>query len=586
MALTLKQSHIEAFIADPVFAAWYFFGVELDVHQRVRLRLAWFTQELQDDSGIYTGKTLVAWIWAQLRCILLPSPRGFNPRIVGVFYQDIASAKSIYKPYYDNFISSSPRFRAELMRHRGQGLGYRPFGSGFEYVYRNGNSNFVPAIGIKEDAAKIASLRVHDGLVEEAKEIEKKSDALDNQILSRINADCWNPKHPVWCNHRFLLGHAEDPATHPAYKRHKAAKAAIHDGDQDIAIITSNFRDWTPGHHHRRKDKEIRMAKRTMSPAKFSQRYGGLWEYGTEDWYEPKVLSKCQTAKAPLLNRRDFEDSIFCLGQDTAGGAGRRSDWNAMVLWRARRVPDWVKVPDTTGLYMAHGNRWEVSPVWAWQGKSRDGGQLSGIVHRGHQRFAFGRVVYDPGGGGLWVAKEFWKPVQVFDGKQQVVTGLCRPEDSGLYPQASPILVKWAKGSTDLAHAWEEPRFLVSDDGIVEAIHLKAQEMFYGQQIQWPLSPDDWNKAAYNALGEEERRSLMFLNMTLNQFHNIKVKMTTRNGEDVPLVSKQGFRSFTAIGKKDLAYAALYGLAGILSLINDPDYLPGETANGDCMVMG
>jgi hypothetical protein len=584
--IIIKQEHIESFIRDPVLAAWHFFGAELDVHQRVRLRMMWFVKEYHDDSGIYTGKTIVGWLWAQLRCILLPSPRGFDPRIVGVFYQDISSANSIYKPYYEKFISSSPRFRSELARHKGGKLGFRRVGGGFEYVYRNGNSNFIPAIGLKEDAEKIASLRVHDGIVEEAKSIEKKSDALDNQILSRINADCWNPNHPVWTNHKVLMGHAEDPATHPSYKRHKAAKAAIWDGDQETAILTSNFRDWTPAHAHRRKDKEIKMAKRTMSPAKFAQRYGGFWEYGTEDWYEPKVLSKCQSRHAMLLSYRDCQEAIFCLGQDTAGGGSRRSDWNAMVLWRALRVPDWKPVPDTTGLYIASGDKWEISPVWAWQGKSRDGGQLSGIVHRGHQRFQFGRVVYDPGGGGLWVAKEYWKKQQFFDGRVHQVTGLCKPEDSGIYPEAMPIMIPWGKGSSDLAHAWQEPRFLSSDDGIVEAIHLKAQEMFYGQQLRWPMSPDDWGKKELQALGEEERRSLMFLNMTLQQLVSIKTKMTTKNGEEVPVVTKQGFRSFTATGKKDLAYAALYGLAGILSLIHDPELADRDSADPSCMAMG
>lgn len=571
MPITLRESEIIAFLRDPVLAAWHIFGVDLDIHQRVMLRYMWFSQECHIDSGIYQGKTIVGWIWCQLRAMLIPSPRGFDPRIIVAFYQDMGSANTVFKPYFEKFIGECPRYRAELARQRGGAIGYKPVGGGWEYNFRNGNSILVPAVGLKEDAEKIASLRVHDGMVEEAKSIEKKSDALDNQLLSRINADCWNPLHPVFGNHKVLMGHAEDPATHPAYKRHKAAKQAIRDGDQTVTIMTSNFRDWTKRFLKFRKDKEIRQAKRTMSPAKFAQRYGGLWEYGTEDWYEPKILEKCRSFKVFILIRRDRAESIFVLGQDTAAGGNRRSDWNAMVNWRGLMLPRSMRVPDTTGLYIADGERWMISPVWAWQGKGRDGGQLSGIVHRGHQRFSFSRVVYDPGGGGLWVAKEYWKSQQFFDGRYHQVTGLCRPEDVGLYPSASPILLKWSKGSSDLAHAFEEQRFLATDDGIVEAIHLKAQEMFYGQQIMLPPAPEDWPAKSLAALGREEREALGHIDTMVKQFVRIKVEMITKNGEEVPKLSKAGFRSFRAIGKKDLAYAGIYGLAGLLSVIHDPE---------------
>jgi len=587
MALTLRESEIIAFIRDPVYAAWHFFGVELDVHQRARLKTMWITPEYQDDSGIFTGKTLVGWIWCQLRCMLLPSPPGYDPRIVAAFYQDIGSASTIFKPYYDKFISESPRFRNELKRQQGGKLGYRPVGGGFEFVYKNGNSVLVPAIGLKEDAEKMASLRVHDGMFEEAKSIEKKSDAIGNQLLSRCNAKCFNPYHSVWTNHVVLMGHAEDP-NHPAHKRHKAAKEAIRDGDQSVAILTSNFRDWTPKFVHLRKDKEIKMARRIMSPAKFAQRYEGRWEWGTEDWYEAPAIKKCRSARAPVMTARDHPEAVFCAGQDTAGGENRRSDWNAIVVWRGMMVPEWQKVPDTTGLYFAtSGQRWQISPVWAWKGKARDSGQISGIVHRMHRRFQLARLVYDTRGGGQWAAKEYWKPDQFFDGCLQKVPGICCPEDSGLYPQASPILLKWGKGSSDLFHAFENPHYLATDDGIVEGIHLKAQEMFYGQSFLFPLPPEETPKSILTAYDQEQKNAHNALDQMLTEFMRIKVEMiTNRAGEIMQKTNKTGFRSFRATGKKDLAYAGLYGLAGLLSVINDPEFQSGETSGSDCMAVG
>lgn len=83
---TLRQSELEACIADPVFAVWLLFGVELDVFQAVRLRYMWWVPELIDDSGISTGKTEILWVWAQLRAILLPQPGRYPHRIIGIYY--------------------------------------------------------------------------------------------------------------------------------------------------------------------------------------------------------------------------------------------------------------------------------------------------------------------------------------------------------------------------------------------------------------------------------------------------------------------------------------------------------------------
>lgn len=586
MALELKDSDIEYLLKDPVFAAYWLLGIELDIHQRVRLRNMWFVPEVHDDAGIHTGKTIVGVVFAALQCVLLPSPKGFEPRIVAWFCQDIASAKITFKKEMDNFIARCPRLRAELRRFKGgEGYGYRPAESGFEYVFKNGNRIYVPAIGMAQDAAKLASLRVQVGVIEESKKIDEKSEALDEQILSRINAQCWNPEHPVWGNHVVHLGHAEDPATHPSYKRHKVSKAKIWDGDQGVVIQTASFRDWTPRFHRFRKDKEIRTAKLSMSPAKFAQRYGGIWEYGTEDWYDAKVMEKCRTPRAPVLDRRDFPASIFALGWDTALGASSRSDWSAGVVWRA--LPVTGKISDTTHICIIGDRLWHISPVWARQiRKGRDGGQLSGMIHRLHQRFQLGRIVFDPGGGGLVLPQELWKPRQFFEEKFHNVAGICQPVDSGLYPQAAPILIKWGKGSTDLAHAFENPDYMATDDGVVQGIQLEAQNLFASNSIMWPLFPEDMSKAALAMFDQEQRKSAADLAITVGQFLNIKVQMVTKDGQQQPRTNKSGFFSFEARGKKDLAYAALMGLAALLSLLRDPEFQPDSTQETECMAIG
>ena len=53
-------------------------------------------------------------------------------------------------------------------------------------------------------------------------------------------------------------------------------------------------------------------------------------------------------------------------------------------------------------------------------------------------------------------------------------------------------------------------------------------------------------------------------------------------------MTKRGFMMFRAEGKqkKDLAYAALYGLVGLLSLLMDPDFHEEEQEAGHCMAAG
>ncbi len=59
MPITLSQTQINRFIADPVEAVFCLFGIELAVPQRVRLKLMWTVPRVYDFSGVATGKSEV-----------------------------------------------------------------------------------------------------------------------------------------------------------------------------------------------------------------------------------------------------------------------------------------------------------------------------------------------------------------------------------------------------------------------------------------------------------------------------------------------------------------------------------------------
>ncbi|MCX6865303.1 MAG: hypothetical protein NTV46_03615 [Verrucomicrobia bacterium] len=197
----------------------------------------------------------------------------------------------------------------------------------------------------------------------------------------------------------------------------RSFSSPIRDGSQHHAIITSSYRDWSPAYQKDyRPDSMIRRARLTMGRARFRQMWEGVWEHGTEDWYDAKDLSACCTLKSPVLARRVAENSVFGFGWDTAGSTNTKADFNAGVVWAADPLPGtntkadfnagvvWAAdpLPDSTrdvrGVWRFHGRAYRIAPVWAMQVKGRTAGELAGIIHRAHQRFGFRRIVIDHGG--------------------------------------------------------------------------------------------------------------------------------------------------------------------------------------------
>lgn len=546
--------------------------------------MMWFCPQVIDDSGVSTGKTEILWIWAQLRAILLPQPSPYPKRLIGIYYPTLDSAQSNFAPKYDKYIEASPEFRRELRVMHGGKFGYQALKGAIQWVYRNGSIIQCPAANLAQDAENQASKRFHDLGLDEAKVMDGQSNALDNQILSRGTAPGWNNNHPVHSNHTVLMGHAEDPDTHPFYRRVRAFRRLIKDGSQKHCIITSSYRDWQKRFQKDyRPDTTIRQAKLTMPKARFLQHWEGIWECGTEEWYEAKSMRRCLTRGAPVLSRRAASSTIFGLGWDSAPSPSAKADLNAGFAWAGEALPETTR--EIRGVLRINGRPWKIWPAWAVQMFGRDTGQLSGVIHRADQRFGFSRIVADPGGGGLWVQKELWKKSQFFDGKDQEVTGICTPETSAIYPQARPILCLFSRGSVDLNPVWQEDRFRNSDEGIIEACHRLMQGYFENGSILWPYPKDDRPVVDTATMDAEQRNALATITVAFQQFLSIKVVV---DSSGVPAMTKRGFLRFTADGKKkkDLAYAAIYGLVALLSVIMDPDFHDDEDSSGDVMAIG
>ena len=291
--MTLRQTEVEACIRDPVFAVWLFFGIELDHFQAAALRIMWFTKEVIDSSAINTGKTFRLLLWCCLRVILLPNPPGWKypGRLVGAFYQEKGSVDEIFRAEMDSLIAlpGAKLFRRELKRMTRGKLGFHETANSVNYHFRNGGRISAPALNVARKSKTMAGRRYSDGYVEEYTEIDEDSQALDSQVIDRINRVDYNPRHPVWSNHIILSAHAQDPDSHPSHARIKQFKELIRNGSQNHALITSSSLDWSQGdkRFEVRRQKAVADRRRDglkLGRAAMLQKHDGVWAPGGSDW--------------------------------------------------------------------------------------------------------------------------------------------------------------------------------------------------------------------------------------------------------------------------------------------------------------
>lgn len=581
--LYLKEASWLELIGDPVMAAEIIMNCNLDVHQAARLRYFWFCPNLMDDSGVGTGKTTITFIWQALRHILLPHPRGTQTRLIALFYPTLSTASEAIGDQFEKFIENAALFRHEVAATTRGGKRYaiRKEEGYHEFRYRNGGITRMPAIGMTKDGSNLASRRYTDGVVDEQKEVDLKSRVLDKQILQRCNAPTpYSKKHPLWTNHVKLLGHAEDPGTHPAWKRNRAWTKIVKEGSQEYHIITSSFRDTNHATHaHLINQTEIRRDFHSLTASEFAQRRGGIWQGDSEQWYVAEKINACASIIAQPLDTRppNLATALMAMGKDVAKGRGVKSDLNAACLWLAHPLdPEQIRSLD--GVYLDRWERpWHIRPTFGVSSKGQEATDLSGLCHHLHQLFNLDRMIFDPGGGGQWVIGEMHKSRQTIDGIVKTnCTGLCEWSQAAIYPTSQPIIHTFSHGQLWLRDVMDE-KFLLTPDGPIEGMHRLALSLiekrsivlqpYYldpTQSIKTPVWPTEitrhWTKS--------QIQSAKFFDMVYQQLLSIGYE---KDKEGNPRTSNNGRLKFGSKQKKDAAYAWLYGLCGIISLINNPD---------------
>jgi len=564
--LQVSEKVLRELICDPVLACEVILGWELDTYQKAALRFDWWFPETIDSSGVSTGKTLRVFVFANLRCILLPQ------NVCGVYFPNFQTGKDEFWPYFERTMEQSPIFADQLVMHRRK-LGESKAPGAWSMNYVSGSRLIMPAPSFLTDSQTQATRRFNTLVVDDWLVAETMGEGIGKQLVSRVTRPCFNQEHPIWCNHIHFKGHAQSP-THKGYQRVRAYKRLIRDGSTRHALYSFCFKDISPKFQPLLLNKHtIQSERSTKTRDEFMRMWLGLWTRDGATYYPETVLELAARGYFAPAYGRTYENEVNILGFDVAAGMSHRADYSAAVVIRLVPLPSLGKTYDlklVDGTYVVDqlpenythedGRRFNVCVVFAFMFQGRSAPETSGFLHGLHRRFAFALIVLDPGGGGLWIYAELKKPKQTIEGREVTVVPLCTPNEP-LYHDKQPIVHFFKRKSAFDDLPFIEPQFLTGDEGFIAACHLRYREAWQAAELHVPATIEERKKGEVEQWTREQVTAQKVIDIGIKQLANVR-QLTNKAGE--PQMSSRGFPLFIAQGKKDVAYAQFYSFIGAM----------------------
>ncbi len=582
--LRITQTMIEDTICDPVMTAKVIMGYELDIFQKARLRYYWWVPDVIDESGFSTGKTLVDFIYVNLRCIIIGNFTGL-PHEAGVYYPTFETGKNALWPYFGR--CRAPIFRAHLgsteddMASNKREKKKSEASSCYKAFYKNGSVLRMPAPSFMKNASSAASLRLNTLLVEEWTHIDSGSDGINQQLIGRVTQDSFNRDHPIWGNHRTFTAPAK-PISHPSYRRVQLHRQEMRKGNPSFHYIRWCYKDWSsrrcrsgkPFKVEYRDEKTIRRMKVNLETADFEGEALGVRRKSGKGWYSDEVVYPCirlgqELDINPVISRAsdkwDSEFTFYFGGGDTAPAQGRKSDDGAIVTLRARPKalrlappPQRRGRPEAMTLSRMPGD-WDLALVYGERVRKASARKWAGKLHALHQAFRFTKIMIDHGGGGQWVQPDLRLHKQEIDG----IETMCRPittlEDTLVHDsEAERILIMASRGDYLLREAWPG---LQGDDNLVHKLHVELKMLLERQELALCPPIEDRENPAWKQWGEREKWALKILSQLRNQLAQI-VTLTDKEGK--LQYTKNNALQFDSTGKKDFVSAASFAVAAFL----------------------
>lgn len=321
--LRIPQDLWEALLCDPVLAAWVFFGVELDAFQAARLRYYWWVQNVIDSSGVSSGKTIVLWLFCQLRAILIADQQ------LAAYYPVFGNGQREFWQYFRFFMITRPApiWKSQLGDPLKMEAGDEVDGDGTTHgascwtaFYRNGSQLKLPAPSFMKDAVTQGSLRLNCLLIDEWTHVDASSDGINKQLIDRTTRPCWNQFHPIWGNHIIYSAHAQT-RTHPSHARYNSHQRKVNAGDPTFANIAYSYKDysdrkcWT-GKSFKdeyRIESTIQNKRNTCTASEWMGQGFGIWTVSGDGWFTEDLIVRAMTrgkerGLVPVLSRNEWNE--------------------------------------------------------------------------------------------------------------------------------------------------------------------------------------------------------------------------------------------------------------------------------------
>lgn len=539
---------IEDMLFDPILAARVILDIEMPPHQELRLLLMWTRHFTMDDSGFSTGKSFTAAVVIALRSVLLQG------RISGVLSGTFRQGKLIFQ-YLDKWAAKSRLFRSTL-KHQGGKPRLVHGTEVWEAFFRGGSQVRVLPPNFVQDSTRLRSERWNDGYFDEWTTFGN-FESLTKTIFGRCTAANDYSECPVRQNHVHCFS-TPGYKHQPAYRLVEKIEARIKKGNTDYARYTSNYRHIprTEQWKHIVDMKTIRLMQDTNPPGVIASEVDGIWQDESSTFYSSRITDpETRGDYTPVLSRVNSKD-IYVAGFDVARGEQDSSrsaagdDFSLHVI----RVPEGEGTP-----YPCFCRR--------YTGIKAD--QMSALVHAAHLEFQLSAIVYDPGGGGLFVRDELAKPVQEIAGVETKVFPLLEFGDN-TGTLGDQIITPFRRSATFIKSMWG---MMQSDSVSVNRLHSLVRNRIYNNTVLLPPIWEDTRGEIDDKNANEVRELLnkstmpdiercrAELHLMVLQLALVDVQRSKEDGK--PYIDSHGMYKFLSKAKKDSAYGFCYAVLAL-----------------------
>lgn len=536
---------VDDFIHDPILAAKVILNITLPPHSELRIMFMWTTPFTIDDSGFSTAKSHNAAVVMALRSILFPG------RISGVLSKTFAQGKLIFQNF-DRWIGSAPIFKSCLKHAKGNPRLIHGTDV-WQAFFRGGSEIRVLPPSFMLDSERLRGERWHDGYFDEWTTYGN-FEAFNTTIMGRITKENTYPNCPVRMNHAHMMS-TPNFTHHPSFAIVRRYQHQIAQGNEDYGRFSSNYRSIPESFSYLINRRMIFNMQMSLPSGIEGAEVDGMWQEDSGSYYSYANIMTSRMSICPVYNKRISSQEIYIAGYDVASGggsshAGSDSDDFAITVLKLNTV-DGKPVHCLTLRY----NRINAKG-------------MAGVIHKLNLMFGFSLVLYDPGGGGLFVRDELRYEEQLIDnGLTRVAPIIEMNDNTGTV--GNRILIPIRRSEHYINMLWGK---MNSDSVLVNRIHnemrknLERGEIFLaptwdgwpGDGSQWDIdSKREWLNN--NTSLPEIDRYKAEMDLAVHQLIQIDVK---RDSNKKPVMDSYGMYQFKSKGKKDSAYSLIYANLG------------------------